>query len=220
MRAAGWLRPRDLPAAAPMGERTRDRRPTARGAERRDRDAVAPLDDVDLDDALRRRRRRHRRAIPQARDLAAQTADLKSLAIATAGRIQSFTVNEYRVPDAALLSAELEDIVGHLDCEAADKSVILNAVAMARLANCQFGDALHAVEGLLALRPDAPMVEVAPANAIRGSSRSASATTRRAGCTCSRRSGKRAHSRPFCTHRCCSSRVRCRRWHVPHRRSG
>ncbi len=102
------------------------------------------------------------------RDLAAKTADLKSLAIATAGRIQSFTVNEYRVPDAALLSAELEDIVGRLDCEAADKSVILNAVAMARLANCQFGDALHAVEGLLALRPDAPMVEVAPANAIRG----------------------------------------------------
>jgi adenylate cyclase len=114
-------------------------------------------DDVGTDERYRR-----------LRDLATNAGDLTSLAIATAGRIQSFTVNDSRVPEAALLAAELEDMVGRIDCEAADKSVILNAVAMARLANCQLDDALLAIDQILALRPDAPEVELAPATAIRG----------------------------------------------------
>jgi hypothetical protein len=102
------------------------------------------------------------------RDLTTNAGGLTSLAIATAGRIQSFTVNDVRVPEAALLAAELEDMVARIDCEAADKSVILNAVAMARLGNCQLEDALHAVDQILALRPDVPNVELAPTTAIRG----------------------------------------------------
>ena len=210
MRAAGWLRPRDLPAARAQWESAleiADRLPE----ERYDAIAmqIAPLtmlistmlyvgDDAAIDERYSR-----------LRDLAAKTADLKSLAIATAGRIQSFTVNEYRVPDAALLSAELEDIVGRLDCEAADKK---------RDPQCGGDGAV----GQLPVRRCATRSRGTARVASRGAngrSRAGqrnsrihrglpSATTRRAGCTCSRRSGKRAHSRPFCTHRCCSSRVR------------
>ena len=115
-------------------------------------------DDVDTDERYR-----------ELRDLTTKTGDLTSLAIATAGRIQSFIVNDDRVPEAAMLASELEDMVSRIDCEAADKSVILNAVAMARLANCEFDAALHAIDQILALRPEVPMVELAPANAIRGS---------------------------------------------------
>jgi adenylate cyclase len=169
MRATEWLRPRDLPAARAQWEKAlaiADRLPE----EQYDVIAMrlAPLtmlistmlyvgDDADTDQRYRR-----------LRDLTTKTGDLTSLAIASAGRIQSFVVNNNRVPDAALLAAELEEMVSHIDCEAADKSVILNAVAMARMANCQFAEALHAVDQLLALRPEVPEVEVAPANAIRG----------------------------------------------------
>jgi adenylate cyclase len=114
-------------------------------------------DDVDTDERYR-----------QLRDLTTKAGDLTSLAIATAGRIQSFTVNDDRVPEAAMLASELEDMISRTECEAADKSVILNALAMARLANCEFDAALHAVNQILALHPEVPRVELAPANAIRG----------------------------------------------------
>ena len=52
------------------------------------------------------------------RDLTTQTGDLTSLAIATAGRIISFAVNDNRVPEAAALASELEDMVSHIDCDA------------------------------------------------------------------------------------------------------
>jgi adenylate cyclase len=169
MRAAEWLRPRDLPAARARWESARctaDQLPDEQDGVVAMR--IAPLtmlistmvyvgDDAGIDARYRR-----------LRDLTTKAGDLTSLAIATAGRIQSFTVNDYRVPEAALLSTELEDMVGRIDCEAADKSVILNAVAMARLANCQFDGALHAVDQIFALCPDVPLVELAPAMAIRG----------------------------------------------------
>ena len=101
------------------------------------------------------------------RDLTQQTGDLTSLAIATAGRIQSFVFNDLRVPEAATLASELEDMASRIDCDAATMSIILNAVAGARLANCEFDSALRAVDAMLALPDDVPAVELAPANAFR-----------------------------------------------------
>ena len=49
-------------------------------------------DDVDIDEQYR-----------EFRDLTMQTGDLTSLAIGTAGRIWSFSVNDNRVPEAAAL---------------------------------------------------------------------------------------------------------------------
>ena len=169
MRAAEWLRPRDLPAARAQWESALE---IADQLPEDDYDVIAMRiaphtmlistmlyvgDDVDTDERYR-----------ELRDLTTKAGDLTSLAIATAGRIQSFIVNDDRVPEAAMLAAELEDMASRIDCEASDKSVILNAVAMARLANCEFDAALHAVDEILALRPEVPNVELAPANAIRG----------------------------------------------------
>ena len=119
MRAAEWLRPRDLPAARARWESARcaaDRLPD-------DHDGVvgmriaprtmlistalyvgADVDiDIDIDDLYR-----------ELRDLTMQTGDIRSLALATAGRIQSFAINDTRVPEAASLATDLEEMAnGH-----------------------------------------------------------------------------------------------------------
>jgi len=170
LRAAEWLRPRDLLAARTEWETARriaDRLPD-------DHDDVIAMriaprtmlmstvfyvgDDVDTDDRYR-----------EFRDLAVQTGDLSSLALATAGRIQSFAVNGNRVREAASLATELEHMTTDIDCDAATKSILLNAVAMARFVNCEFEAALKVVDAMLALPQDIPAVEIALASAIRGS---------------------------------------------------
>ena len=52
------------------------------------------------------------------RSLTTQVGDLRSLAIATAGRIMSFTFNQARVPEAAALAAELDDMLREMDWDA------------------------------------------------------------------------------------------------------
>ena len=98
-----------------------------------------------------------------------QTGDLRSLALATAGRIQSFAVNDNRVPEAASLATDLEEMVSGIDCDAATKSIILNAVAMARFLNCEFDAALQVIDEIAALADEVPAVEIALARAMRGS---------------------------------------------------
>ena len=61
------------------------------------------------------------------RDLTMQTGDLRSLAIATAGRIWSFASATTGCREAAALAAELEEMVSSIDCDPATKSIILNA---------------------------------------------------------------------------------------------
>jgi adenylate cyclase len=169
MRAAEWLRPRDLPAARTEWEsarRTADRLPD-------DHDDVTALriaprtmllstafyvgGDVYTDEHFR-----------EFRDLAMQTGDLRSLAIGMAGRIWSFTVGDLRVPEAAALAAELEEIVRRIYCDPATKSIILNAVAFGRFANCEFDAALSDIDAILALAHEVPTPEVASAEALRG----------------------------------------------------
>ena len=166
MRAAEWLRPRDLPAARTQWESARriaDRLPgdhddiiAMRIAARTMLISTTLYVGVDTDDHYR-----------EFRDLTMQTGDLTSLAIATAGRIQSFIFNDLRVPEAAKLASELEDMARRIDCDAATISIILNAVVTSRFANCEFDAALRAVDAILAMPDDVPTVELAPANALR-----------------------------------------------------
>jgi class 3 adenylate cyclase len=169
MRAAEWLRPRDLPAARAQWESAR------RLADRLsdDRDDIVAMriaprtmlistalfvgSDADTDEHYR-----------EFRDLTTQTGDLTSLAIATAGLIFSFAVNDTRVPEAAALASELEDMVPHVDCDAETMSILLNAVAFVRFANCEFDAALEIIDAIHALPTDVPAVELISANALLG----------------------------------------------------
>ena len=169
MRAAEWLRLRDLAAARAQWEAAR------RIADRLPEDLadvialrVAPRtmlmsttffvgDDVDTDEQYR-----------EFRDLTVQTGDLLSFAIGTAGRIWSCAVNDNRVPEAAALASEIEEIVGGIDCDAATKSIILISLAYARFASCDFAAALRVIEAILALPQDKLTVELAIADTLRG----------------------------------------------------
>jgi adenylate cyclase len=169
LRAAGWLRPRDLLAARAQWENARriaDELPD-------DHDDVIAMriaprtmlistalyvgSGADVDERYR-----------EFRDLTTQTGDLTSLAIATAGLIFSFAVNDNRVPEAAALAAELEDMVSHIDCDAGARSIILNAVAFVRFANCEFDAALKVIDAIHALSTDVPADELISANALLG----------------------------------------------------
>jgi adenylate cyclase len=169
LRAAEWLRPRDLPAARAQMENARriaDELPD-------DHDDVIAMriaprtmlisttlyigSNADIDERYR-----------EFRDLTTQTGDLTSLAIATAGLIFSFAVNDNRVPEAATLASELEDMVSHIDCDAETRSIILNAVAFVRFANCEFDAALKVIDAIHALSPDVPADELISTNALLG----------------------------------------------------
>jgi adenylate cyclase len=169
LRAARWLRPRDLPAARAAWENARriaDQLPD-------DYDDVTALriapramlisttlyvsDDVGADDRYR-----------ELRDLTLGIGDLTSLALATAGRVWSLSANDIRVPEAATLASELEDMVSSITCDAPTKAIILNSVAFARFAECEFDAALQVIDAILALTDDVPMAEIAPAQALRG----------------------------------------------------
>jgi class 3 adenylate cyclase/tetratricopeptide (TPR) repeat protein len=169
LRAADWLRLRDLPAAREQWETARriaDELPD-------DHDDVIAMriaprtmlistalyvgSVADIDERYR-----------EFRDLTTQTGDLTSLAIATAGLIFSFAVNENRVPEAAALASELEDMVSHVDCDAETRSIILNAVAFVRFANCEFDAALKVIDAIHPLSTDVPADELFSANALLG----------------------------------------------------
>ncbi|KUI27156.1 adenylyl cyclase [Mycobacterium sp. IS-1742] len=168
MRAAEWLRPRDLLAARTEWEnaqRIADRLPDGHDDVLAMRVAPRTMlmstllyvgDDVDTQDQYLR-----------FRELALQLGDLRSLAIGTVGRIWSFVVNENQVPSAAALASEVEDIVDGIGSDAQARSIVLNALAFARFSNCEIDAAARHVDALLDLA-DAPPVELAPARALRG----------------------------------------------------
>jgi adenylate cyclase len=169
MRAAGWLRPRDLSAARAEWESARriaDRLPDDQGDVIAMRIAPSAMlisttfyvgDDVDADERYR-----------EFRDLTTQAGDLRSLAIATAGRILSFAANDNRVPEAAIMASELQDMVNGIDCDATTKAIILNSVAFTRFVDCEFDAALKVIDAIMSLPHDVPTVEIAPAQALRG----------------------------------------------------
>ena len=169
MRGAESLRPRDLAAARAQWESARriaDGLPDDHDDVTAKRIAPRTMlisttffvgDDTDIDERYR-----------EFRDLALKSGDLTSFAIATAGRIMSFVHNDNRVPEAAELASELDEIVGGIDCDAPTKSIILISIALARFANCDFDAALRVTDTIQALHHGEPTVESGTATALRG----------------------------------------------------
>jgi adenylate cyclase len=170
IRAAQWLRPRDMSAARVQWESARliaDRLPD-------DRDGVIAMriaprtmlistalfvgSDEDADERYR-----------ELCSLAMTAGDLRSLAIAAAGRLMSFTWNDTRVPEAAALALEVEGMLAKLDWNAvAEIDIILVAVFSARYANCEFDEALAVIDVVLRRHHDESTLELAMALTIRG----------------------------------------------------
>ncbi|WP_286149077.1 adenylate/guanylate cyclase domain-containing protein [Mycobacterium sp. IS-1496] len=168
MRAAEWLRPRDLLAARAewkSAQRIADRLPG--GCDDVTAMRVAPRtmlmstllyvgDDVDT-----------REQYLELREMSMEDGDLRSFAVGTAGRIWSFIINNSQVSAAATLASEVEEIIDDIGPDSQAKCIVLNALAFARFANCEFDAALKNIDALLAT-PGAPPVECAPAIALRG----------------------------------------------------
>jgi adenylate cyclase len=103
------------------------------------------------------------------RELTIQADDLRSLAIATAGRIISFTFNDIRVPEALALASEVEEMLEHLDCDALPEiDIIRIAVVRAHYASCQFDAALALIDAILARPQKELTIEFAGSFTFRG----------------------------------------------------
>jgi adenylate cyclase len=163
MRAAEWLRPRDMAAARTQWM---------------DASRIADQLAEDHDDAIAMRIAPRTMLISTAtyvcvdtdgdeqyrelRDMALQVGDLRSLAIATAGRIISFTFNEVRVPEAAALAAHAEDMLRELDWNTVPEiHIVLIAVIRAHYANGDFDAALPLTDAILARPPQEMTIEFA-----------------------------------------------------------
>ena len=51
------------------------------------------------------------------------------------------------------LATDLEEMATGIDCDAATKSILLNAVVMARFVNCEFEAALQVIDEIAAPTP-------------------------------------------------------------------
>jgi adenylate cyclase len=171
IRAAEWLRPRDMSAARAQWESARliaDRLPedhhdvlAMRIAPRTMLISTASFVGIDNDADEQ---------YHELRELTVQTRDLRSLAIAAAGRIMSLTFNDICVSDAAALASEIEDrMLPAIDWKAVPEiDIILIAVARAHYANCKFEAALKVIETILARSGDEPTMELAGALSFQG----------------------------------------------------
>ncbi|MFA5711541.1 adenylate/guanylate cyclase domain-containing protein [Mycolicibacterium sp.] len=170
MRAAEWLRSRDLLAARAQWESAQriadllaDDHPEAVARQIAPRTMLtSTLLYVGGDDIHAEQRYR------ELRELAPRIGDRRSLALATAGRIWSLNVNDIRVPEAAELASEVEEMLDGVDCDAATTAIVLNAVAFARFANCDFQAALRAAEAVVDLPGEPVEPERVSADGLRG----------------------------------------------------
>ncbi|KUI02621.1 adenylate/guanylate cyclase domain-containing protein [Mycobacterium sp. IS-3022] len=169
MRAAEWLRPRDVRAARAewdSARRVADQLPDGHDNVLEKRVAPRAMlmstllytgDAPDTDERYE-----------EFRELAIAAGDLKLLGLGTAGRIFSLTVNGFRVSDAAPMLPQLDALAASPDLDAETRGIILNSLAHCYFASCDFKGALRAVDGIIDSVPDVPPVEVAPAIALRG----------------------------------------------------
>ncbi|MCV7078881.1 adenylate/guanylate cyclase domain-containing protein [Mycobacterium szulgai] len=168
LRAAEWLRPRDMRAARAAWERAlclADGLPD-------DYDGVIAMritpramlisTALYVTDAAGAEAR-----YQELRDLTMRSGDLTPLALATAGRVWSFSINDIRIPEAATLASELEDMLGRVECEATTRAIILNAIAFTRFVDCEFDAALRVIDAILALPEEIPANEVIAAQVLR-----------------------------------------------------
>jgi adenylate cyclase len=172
MRAAEWLRFRDLAATRASWERARDiadRLPD--DLDRIDAMRIAPrtmltttayfvADEYDTDEAYR-----------EFRELATQSGDVLSLALATSGQVISLCSSQLRIHDAAVLASELLEMVDRIDCDAATELELLRAVGLAQYLSGDFDGALRTIERHHRLSDDPASIPVVQATCTRGAIR-------------------------------------------------
>ncbi|MGE2713465.1 ATP-binding protein [Mycolicibacterium litorale] len=169
MRAADWLRPRDLLAARAEWESARriaDRLPGSGDDILAMR--VAPRTMLMSTLLYVGESADTHEQYLEFREMSSASGGLTSFALGTAGRIWSLIIHNNQVPAAAALAAEVEDIIDDIGSDPQAMSIVLNALAFARFSNCEIDAALRNVDALLALSDGAPTVERAPARALRG----------------------------------------------------
>ncbi|SBS72559.1 Adenylate/guanylate cyclase [uncultured Mycobacterium sp.] len=169
MRAAAWLRPRDLAAARSQWDSARriaDGLPDSDSETLHKRISPRTMlvsttlyvrDEFATDDTYR-----------ELRELAMRSRDTTSLAVGMAGRIFSMSVNDSRASDAKPLASELYALATGIRCDAATKALMLNSVGFTEFANGEFRSARAVAEEILRLAPECPVTEIAPAQALLG----------------------------------------------------
>jgi adenylate cyclase len=170
MRSAEWLRPRDMQAARAqwlsartLADRLSDDSECVMGMRIAPRTMLISTAffvgiDADAD-----------KQYFEFRQLSLQAGDLRSFAIGTAGRIMSFAHNGTRVPEAAALASELEDVLVGMDhVSLPEIDIVLIAIAMANYACGNHDAALAASDAILSHPHEVPTIELAGAPVFRG----------------------------------------------------
>jgi adenylate cyclase len=168
MRAAEWLRFRDLSAAraswakaSHLADRLSDDGESVvsmRIAPRTMLASTAHLVGGEADPDERYR---------ELRELTTQAGDLLSLALGTAGQVISLSTNHNRLSDAAQLASELGPMVDHLDCPEPTKLEILHGVTWAHFLACDFPSALSAIDRQEGLAGEAGAISKAQTLSVR-----------------------------------------------------
>lgn len=170
LRAADWLRMRDLLAARNQWEiamRVADGLPGADDAVTALR--IAPRTMLVSTELFVGADPDNDQRLVELRELTARVDDSHSLALALAGRIVTFIVNSNRVPEALPLAAELAELVDTLGpTPAAELEILYTAMSFAHLASCEFDAALEVIGRSIALEPEYPSTDRALAYAIGG----------------------------------------------------
>ncbi len=169
LRAAEWLRVRDLPAARTqwgIALRVADRLPG-------DGDDVtalriAPRTMLVSTELFVGAEPDNDRRLAELRELTARGNDPGSLALALAGRVMTFIVNSNRVPEALPLAAELADLVDTLDAPVARLEILYTAMAFAEWASGDLEATLEVIGRSLRLPLEQPSMDRAVAHAISG----------------------------------------------------
>ncbi|MDT5014412.1 MAG: hypothetical protein QOD39_572, partial [Mycobacterium sp.] len=172
MRAAEWLRFRDLAAARASWEHARriaddlpddlDRVDAIRLAPRTMLTTTAYFvaDAYDTDEGYR-----------EFRELATKSGDVLSLALATSGQVISLFSSQLRMPDATALAAELVEMVDRIDCDAATELELLSSVTLARYVAGDFDGALRTIDREHRLSDDPTSRPLVQATCTRGAIR-------------------------------------------------
>jgi adenylate cyclase len=169
MRAAEWLRFRDIVATRASWERARK---IADGLPD-DFDDVAAMrlaprtmlmttafyvaDEYDTDEAYR-----------EFRELATRSGDLLSVALAISGQLVSLVTTQLRVADAAELATELLGMIDSIDCDGTTELELFRNVLIVQYVNGDFDAALRTAQRIHQLSTDPAIAGVVQATCTRG----------------------------------------------------
>lgn len=170
LRAADWLRSRDLLAARAQWQsalRVADELPGDHGEVIALR--IAPRTMLVSTELFAGSDPNNEQRFRELRELTSQVGDRRSLAIAMAGRIMTFSVNARRTLEVAPLAAELEHLVDELHTAPTEElEILLTAVIFAHIDCCEFDEVLRIIDRTLALPLQRPTIDRAVAYALRG----------------------------------------------------